>query len=167
MVALTIGVALMGGAGLLQAAQLSGSSGPATLADVYGWVYQTGKEVPLDVPAATCLGLRTPQNVYERTWIAPDAKIHAIEVGEDRNKPFFVISVRRSLDGDYAAQFWLAGRDGRLASVCNSPFMYASFARVNDGSLDAEFNSEKTYFLEKFGERWKWDRYKPVKRTYL
>ena len=83
---------------LVQAAPLSGSSGPAMFADVYGWVYQTGKEVPVDVPAAACLGVTTPQNVYERTWLAPDAKVHAIEVGEDRNNPFVVVSVRHSLD---------------------------------------------------------------------
>lgn len=151
---------------LVQAAQLSGASGPATFADVYGWVYSTGKEVPVEVPAATCLGLEIPQSVYERTWLAPDAQIHAVEVGEDKTHPFVVMSVRHSLDEQSAGKFWLAGKDGHLSDVCNSPHMYGSFERVKDGSLDAEFQSEKAYFLEKFGRRWKWDRYAPMKREY-
>lgn len=163
---MTAGSALLGVGLLFQTAQLPGSPGPAAFPDVYGWVYRTGKEVAVDVPAASCLGLKTPQNVYERTWLAPDAKVHAIEVGEDRNNPFVVVSVRRSLDEQYAGKFWLAGADGRLASVCNSPHMYAAFFPVRDGSLDGEFQSEKTYFLKKFGERWRWDRYAPVKRAY-
>lgn len=161
---MTIGSVLMGL--LLQAGQLSASSSAATFADMLGWVYRTGKEVPLDVPAATCLGLKTPQSVYERTWLAPDARIHAVEVGEDRANPFVVMSVRRSLDEDYGGKFWLVGRNGGLLGACSSRFMYASFVRVNDGSLDAEFQSEKSYYLEKFGQRWKWDRYVPVKRDY-
>lgn len=157
---------VLAAAGLLvQATQPSDSSGPAAFAEVYGWVYRTGREVPVDVPAAACLGLKTPQNVYERTWLAPDARVHSIEVGEDRNSPFVVISVRHSVDDEYAGKFWLAGKDGRLSNACNSPHMYASFEEVKDGSLDAEFGSEKAYFLEKFGQRWKWDRYAPVKRS--
>jgi hypothetical protein len=161
-----MGLALAGLELLLQAAQLAASSGLASFADVYGWVYRTGKEVAVDVPAASCLGLKTPQNVYERTWLAPDAKVHAIEVSEDRNNPFVVISVRRSLDQQYAGKFWLAGKDGRLSNVCNSPHMYAAFVPVTDRSLDGEFQSEKTYFGDKFGQRWRWDRYSPVKRVY-
>jgi len=161
-----IGSALAASGWLLQAAQPAAPPGPATLADVYGWVYRTGKEVPIDVPAAACLGLKTPQKIYERTWLAPDGRIHAIEAGEDKANPFVLLSVRHSLDEDYAGKFWLAGANGGLLGACDSPFMYASFARVNDGSLDAEFRSEKMYFLDKFGQRWKWDRYAPVKRDY-
>lgn len=161
-----IGSALAGASLLLQVAQPSVTSGAATFTDVYGWVYRTGREVPVDIPAAACLGLKTPQNIYERTWVAPDAKVHSIEVGEDRDNPFVVLSVRRSIGEEYAGKFWLAGKDGRPLGVCSSPFTNASFVRVNDGSLDAEFQSEKTYFLEKFGQRWKWDRYAPVKRNY-
>lgn len=152
---------------LLQAATSSASSAaPATFAEVYAWVYRTGKEVPLDVPAATCLGLKTPQMIYERTWVSPDAKVHSVEVSEGRNSPFAVLSVRRSLDEDYAGTFWLSGKDGRLSGVCHSPYMYASFVAVKDGSLDGVFQSEKAYDFEKFVQRWRWDRYAPVKRDY-
>ena len=147
---------------LVQAAQ---PSGPATFADVYGWVYQTGKPVPVG-KAAACLGLKTPQTVYERTWLSPDAKVHAVEVSQDANNPFAIMSVRHSLEDEYAGKFWLAGKDGRLLGVCSAPFLYAALSRVKDGSLDSEFQSEKAWYVEKLGQRWKWDRYTPVKRSY-
>lgn len=148
---------------LVQAAQ---PAGPATFAGVYGWVYETGRAVPVNNPAAACLGLKTPQTVYERTWLSPDAKVHAVEVSQDSKNPFAIMSVRHTIEDEYAGKVWLAGPDGGLLAVCNSPFMYASFSRVKDGSLDSEFQSEKAYYLEKLGQRWKWDRYTPVKRSY-
>lgn len=163
---ITTGPALAGMGLLLQAAQLSGSFGPAALPDVYGWVYRTGKEIPLDIPAAACLGLKTPQSVYERTWMGPDTRVHAMEVSEDKNNPFVVMSVQHNLHDQYFGSFWLSTRDGRLLSVCNSPSMYASFVAVKDGSLGAQFDSEKAYYLKKFGERGRWDRYVPVERDY-
>lgn len=137
-----------------------------SFADVYAWVYRTGKEVPLNVPAATCLGLKTPQNVYERTWLAPDFRFHAIEVGEDGQNPFVLLTVRRSLTEVYYGSYWLAGKDGRLLGTCSSPFMNASFVPIEDGSLDAKFESEKTYILARFGQRARWDTFVPNKRNY-
>ena len=120
----------------------------------------------MNVPAAQCLGLKTPQSVYERTWLAPDAKVHAMEVGADTKNPFVLLAVRHNLGGDYFGAYFLSDEDGRLLGVCNSPFVNASFVAVKDGSLDVKFESEKAYFLQKFGQRGKWDRYAPVKRNY-
>lgn len=161
-----IGSALAGAGLLLQAAQMPGASGPVTFADMYGWVYRTGKEIPVDIPAANCLGMKTPQNVYERTWVSPDAKVHSVELSEDKNNPFVVMSVQHSLHAEYFGSFWLSTRDGRLLGACNSPSMYASFVAVKDGSMDAQFESEKAYYLKKFEERGRWDRYVPVERDY-
>lgn len=138
----------------------------ATFLDLYAWVYRTGKEVTVDVPAATCLGLKTPQSVYERAWLSPDAKVHAIKAGEDRQNPFVLLSIQHSLDDLYNGSFWLATRDGRLLGTCESPFMNASYVAVKDGSLDARFEAEKTYFLTKFDQRARWDTFVPPKRSY-
>src|SRR5437899_6528004 len=144
---------------LLQTAQLSGAPGAATFADVYGWVYRTGKEVDLNVPAATCLGLKTPAGIFERTWRGTDAKIHAVAVGKDKDHAFVLISVQRNLGDTYSGSFWLSSKDGRLMGVCNSAFVNASYVAVKDGSLDAKFESEKEYFVEKFEHRNRWDRF--------
>lgn len=150
---------------LLQAPEAARAD-PASFPDLYIWVYRTGKDVTVDVPAATCLGLKTPQSVYERAWVAPDARVHAIKVGEDRQNPFVVLSVQHSLEDLYNGSFWLATKDGRLLGTCNSPFINASYVAVKDGSLDAKFQSEKTYFLTRFDQRAKWDTFVPVKRSY-
>jgi hypothetical protein len=151
---------------LLQAAQVSASPGAATLGEVYGWVYRTGKEVQINAHVAACLGVKTPQSLYQRTWVSPDGKVHAFEIGEDRTSPFVLMSVQRGLNAAYLGSFWLSTREGRLLAVCDSPFVNADFARVTDGSLDAAFQSEKAYYLDKYGQRARWDRYVPVERDY-
>ena len=150
---------------LLQASEAAIAES-ATFPDLYAWVYRTGKEVTINGPAATCLGVKTPQSVYERTWLAPDTKFHAIRVSEDRQNPFVLLSVQRGLADLYFGSFWLATTDGRLLATCDSPFVNASFVAVKDGSLDAKFASEKTYFLTKFDQRAKWDTFVPAKRSY-
>ena len=151
---------------LLPAAPSSSFPDPAAFADVYGWVYRTGRDVEANTPAAACLGLNTPARLYERTWLAPDGRAHAIEVSEDRNHAFLVMSVQYGLHETWSGTFWLASSDGRLLVVCNVPFVNASFVAVKDGSRDAAFQAEKTYFLEKFAQRARWDRYRAAKRDY-
>ena len=151
---------------LAQAAKLSDSASAATFEDVYGWVYRTGREVAINMPAAACLGLKTPQSVFERAWLGLDSRIHAIAVGEDKKNPFVLISVLHDLRSNYFGSFFLSGKDGRLLGVCDSPHVNASFVAVKDGSLDAKFESENTYLLERLGQRWKLDRFVPVERDY-
>ena len=42
----------------------------------------------------------------------------------------------------------------------------ATYVAVKDGSLDAKFESEKEYFVEKFEHRNRWDRFVSPKRDY-
>jgi hypothetical protein len=149
---------------LFQTVQPSGSAAAETFEDVYGWVYRTGKEVDVNVPAATCLGLKTPQTIFERTWIGTDAKVHAIADAKDSS--IVLLSVMHDLSSPYSGSFWLSTKDGRLLGVCNSPFLNAAYVAVKDGSLDAKFESEKTYFITRFGDRVRWDRLVTPKRAY-